>query len=87
MKVIVWDTYVKKQDGEIMHFDIIAPEYIREEAVIHKMGREHLATKNQADLSLTAKECRLCHQETATAEMLDSLHTKGYFIIEIEGCD
>jgi Domain of unknown function (DUF2024) len=24
MKVAVWDTYVNKKDGSIMHFDIIA---------------------------------------------------------------
>jgi len=87
MKVTVWDTYVKKQNGETMHFDIIAPEYIREEATIHKMGKEYLATKQYADLQLTAKECRLCHQEIASAEMLEGLHAKGYFIIEMEGCD
>ncbi|MCS4225946.1 DUF2024 family protein [Sphingobacterium sp. BIGb0165] len=87
MKVTVWDTYVKKQNGETMHFDIIAPEYIREEAIIHQMGKEYLATKQHADLQLTAKECRLCHQEIASAEMLESLHAKGYFIIEMEGCD
>lgn len=87
MKVTVWDTYVKKQNGETMHFDIIAPEDIREEAIIHKMGKEYLATKQHADLQLTAKECRLCHQEIASAEMLESLHAKGYFIIEMEGSD
>ena len=32
MKIAVWDTYVKKQDGSVLHFDIIVPdvEYARE---------------------------------------------------------
>jgi hypothetical protein len=25
MEVAVWDTYVTKKDGSVMHFDIIAP--------------------------------------------------------------
>jgi len=28
MKVAVWDTYVTKKDGSVMHFDIIVPEEI-----------------------------------------------------------
>lgn len=87
MKVTVWDTYVKKQDGNVMHFDIIVPEYIKEEAVIHRMGREYLASKNQQDQQLTSKECRLCHQETAMPEMEADILSKGYYIIEMEGCE
>lgn len=87
MKVTVWDTYVKKHNGDTMHFDIVAPECITEEAIIHKIGKEYLAEKNLPDLQLTAKECRLCHYATATAEMIDSLRRKGYLIIEMEGCD
>lgn len=30
MKVAVWDTYVTKKDGTIMHFDIMVPEQIRD---------------------------------------------------------
>lgn len=69
-----------------MHFDILAPECIKDEAVIHEMGKEYLATKSQAGQQLSAKECRLCHQEIASEEMLESLQTRGYYIIEMEGC-
>lgn len=34
MKVAVWDTYVTKKDGTIIHFDIIVPEAIRENTII-----------------------------------------------------
>jgi len=87
MRVAVWDTYVKKENGETMHFDIIAPESIKDEATIHKMGKEYLATKNQQDQPLTAKECRFCHQEIASEEMQQSIDNNGYYIIEMEGCD
>ena len=30
MEVAVWDTYVKKKDGTVMHFDILAPSHQRD---------------------------------------------------------
>ncbi|WP_316833051.1 DUF2024 family protein [Pedobacter aquatilis] len=87
MRVAVWDTYVKKQNGEIMHFDIIAPESIKDADMIHKMGKAYLATKGEEEQPLTAAECQFCHQEVASDEMLESINQKGYFIIEMEGCD
>ena len=61
MKVAVWDTYVTKKDGSIMHFDIIAPEEIKDTTVIYGYGREYLKTKGQEGQPLTSKECRFCH--------------------------
>ena len=86
MKIAVWDTYVTKSNGEVMHFDILAPECIKDESIIHQMGKAYLSTKNQQDAVLTAKECRFCHQEIAAAEMVESIQRQGYFIIEMEGC-
>jgi Domain of unknown function (DUF2024) len=40
MKVAVWDTYVIKKDDSVMHFDIIAPSEIKDEATIYKYGKE-----------------------------------------------
>ena len=41
MQVAVWDTYVTKKDGAVMHFDIIAPDHIRDEKTIHAFGKEY----------------------------------------------
>ncbi|RYG01759.1 MAG: DUF2024 family protein [Chitinophagaceae bacterium] len=87
MNVAVWDTYVQKKDGGIMHFDIIAPSEIKDEKRIHGMGKEYLKIKGQDGQSLTAKECRFCHQEVVEGEMLKSIENRGYYIIEMEGCD
>ncbi|RYD82581.1 MAG: DUF2024 family protein [Sphingobacteriales bacterium] len=38
MQVAVWDTYVTKKDGSVMHFDIIAPSTIKDEATIFAYG-------------------------------------------------
>ena len=87
MEVSVWDTYVVKKNGDTMHFDIVVPDHIAEESIVHKMGKEYLVSKNQENQPLTSRECRLCHQEAASVEMESGIADKGYYIIEMEGCD
>lgn len=38
MKIAVWDAYVTKKDGTIMHFDILVPEEIKDSNVIYSFG-------------------------------------------------
>ncbi len=86
MKVAVWDTYVTKTDGTVMHFDIVAPTEIRDDATIHNYGKEFLKTKGQSGQALSAKECSFCHIESASEEMILAIKEKGYYIIEMQGC-
>jgi hypothetical protein len=86
MQVAVWDTYVTKKDGTVMHFDIIAPVDIKDETVIHTFGKDYLESVNQQDQPMTAKECSFCHIEKATAEMELSVLQKGFYIIEMQNC-
>lgn len=85
-KVNVWDTYVTKKNGEIMHFDIIAPVEVSDQAVIYSYGKAYLKTKGQEGQPLTSKQCRLCHVEVLRPEWEAAIAQKGYFIIEMEGC-
>jgi hypothetical protein len=87
MQVAVWDTYVTKKDGSVMHFDIIAPDHIKEEEIIYTFGKDYLQSKNQENQPLTAKECSFCHIEKATDEMVLSIQQKGYYIIEMQNCN
>lgn len=87
MKVAVWDTYVTKKDGNVMHFDIIAPEEIRDTTVIYSYGRDYLKTKGQDGQPLTSKECSFCHIETVKPQWETKIKQKGYFIIEMENCN
>ena len=86
MKVAVWDTYVTKKDGSVMHFDIIAPEEIKDTTIIYGYGREYLKTKGQEGQPLTSKECRFCHIESVRPQWEVEIKQKGYFIIEMENC-
>lgn len=87
MKIAVYDTYVKKKDGNTMHFDILVLDSMKDTVKIHGFGHQYLATKGQAGQPLTSKECRFCHIEQADAAIEQSVNEKGYFIIEMQGCD
>ena len=87
MQVAVWDTYVTKKDGSVMHFDIIAPDHIKEEEIIYTFGKDYLQSKKQENQPLTAKECSFCHIEKATDEMVLSIQRKGYYIIGMQNCN
>ena len=87
MKVAVWDTYVTKNDGKTMHFDILAPEEIKDTTVIYNYGKDYLKTKGQADQPLSAKECRFCHVENLRPNWEADIKKQGFFIIEMENCE
>lgn len=85
-KVNIWDTYVTKKDGTIMHFDIVAPIAVQETSTIYNYGKDYLKIKGQAGQALDARQCRLCHIEHLRPEWEKEINDKGYFIIEMEGC-
>lgn len=85
-RVNVWDTYVTKKDGSIMHFDIVAPVDITHTDTIYTYGKEYLKDKQQAGQALSSEQCRLCHIEQLRPEWEAEIQEKGYFIIEMEGC-
>jgi hypothetical protein len=87
MKVAVWDTYVTRKDGKIMHFDIIAPEEIKDTAVIYKYGREYLKSKGQEHQPLGSKQCRLCHVRQLQPQWEEAIRKNGYYIFELENCN
>lgn len=87
LKVSVYDTYVPKKQGGVMHFDILVATTEKDLEKIHGYGKEYLKSKGQEGQPLTAKECRFCHIENAKGAVEDSITAKGYYIIEMEGCD
>lgn len=84
--VNVWDTYVTKKDGSIMHFDILAPIGITDTATIYQYGREYLKTKGQEGQPISSEQCRFCHVEEVLPQWEDDLKEDGYYILEMEGC-
>ncbi|MCG8574654.1 MAG: DUF2024 family protein [Flavobacteriales bacterium] len=86
MEVAIWDTYVTKKDGDVMHFDIVAPRQIVDPSVIYNYGKEYLKEKGQEGQELSSEECKFCHVETLDPRMENEIIQKGYFIIEMENC-
>jgi hypothetical protein len=87
MKVSVWDTYVQRDDNRVMHFDILVPSEITDEETIFDFGKRYLKTKSFYTKQISAKECRFCHIEQATEQMITSIKNIGFYIIEMENCD
>lgn len=87
MKIAVWDTYVVKKDGAVMHFDILVPDNIGATDTVFSYGRQYLASKGQDGQPLSARECRFCHIEQGTPDMIASIEAQGYHIIEMQGCN
>ena len=86
MEVAVYDTYVPKKDGSAMHFDILVPDVVASKELVYQFGRAYLTSKGQEGQPLTAKECRFCHIEQPTEEILRVISAQGYYIIEMQGC-
>jgi hypothetical protein len=86
MKISIWDTYVEREQGIIMHFDIVVPEELKEKQRVVNYGMEYLRSKSLPFNKLSVKECRFCHFEVATPEIATSIAKNGFAIIEMENC-
>ncbi len=84
MSVAVWDTYVKKSDGSVMHFDIIVPSTLKDTVTIHRYGREYLTAKNEKDAKLDTEECQFCHIEDGGPDLRAAIQDRGYYILEMD---
>ncbi|HNP95825.1 MAG TPA: DUF2024 family protein [Cyclobacteriaceae bacterium] len=87
MKVAVWDTYVKREDGRQMHFDILVPDALHDEQAIFRYGKQFLSSKPFKTGQLTATECQFCHIEQASERVTSQIEKVGYAIIEMENCN
>ena len=85
MEVAVFDTYVRKPEGGLMHFDILVESGIKGNTV-YEYGKKYLVQKGYPHLKLTAKECRFCHIEDPTPEIARAIEHEGFAIIEMQGC-
>lgn len=87
MKLAVYETFVKKHNGSVMHFDILVPNSMVDLDQIYKYGREYLKLKGQGGRPLSGNECRFCHTMEMPGTALQEIKAKGHRIVEIEGCN
>lgn len=86
MEISVWDTYVPREDGKVMHFDILVPSSMADTDIIFGYGLEYLQSKHFRTGKLSSKECRFCHMQSAPQNVIESIEAEGYHIIEMENC-
>jgi hypothetical protein len=86
MKISVWDTFVTKDDGSIMHFDILVPAKVTASHIIQQYCHSYLKDKIKNPQKTEVIKCNFCHIEKASAPVLDHILEKGFAIIEIENC-
>ena len=86
MKVSVWDTYVKRDQDLIMHFDILVPSYLKNEETIIQFGATYLKSKPFKTGPLTSNECKFCHIEQTSETIIEAIKSNGYYIIEMQNC-
>jgi Domain of unknown function (DUF2024) len=86
MKIAVWDTYVTRKDGKVMHFDILVNEDLKDENQIFEYGKTYLKSVMQEGQNLTSKECNFCHIDKAPVEVEQQILNSGFSIIEMENC-
>ncbi len=84
MQVAVWDTFVKKQDGAVLHFDIIVPDHLKDPEVLFGFGQAYLALRGESGSKLDTEECRFCHIEQPGPEMIEAIERQGYYILEMD---
>lgn len=86
MKVSVYDTYVTKEDGKKMHFDILVPQTEKNMDTILGFGKKYLASKGMHDYQLTTEESKFCHIEDSVPKVNEDILAQGYSIVEMENC-
>lgn len=84
MKAAVWDTYIKKEDGNVMHFDVVVPESKSIMEILFNYAKEFLKSKGIFYAEIDTKNCQFCHIETLTDSMKSDIELKGYHIIEMD---
>ena len=75
MECAVYDTYVTKKDGKIMHFDVIVEAKTPHEKAI-EYGKEFLEEVGQGTQTMTQEECQFCHVQEAPPVVLRILKIK-----------
>jgi hypothetical protein len=85
MECAVYDTYVTRNDGKIMHFDVVVEANTSHEKAI-EYGKEYLLSVDQGGQKMTQEECQFCHVQEAPPMVKSDIESRGYYIQKMEGC-
>ncbi|MFN7663560.1 MAG: DUF2024 family protein [Inhella sp.] len=86
MQISVYDTYVQRPDGRLMHFDILVPSDAADRETVLLYGRRYLQGKGLPPNELKAEKCNYCHMASASPDVEDAIAAQGFAILEMENC-
>jgi hypothetical protein len=84
MKIAVFDTYAKTQDGKVLHFDVLMPDSDESLAVTYAEQWLREIGLDSGDVELTS--CRYCHNEDSAPGVIQIIREQGFYILQMEGC-
>ena len=85
MQCAVYDTYVKKKDGSVMHFDVVVEAKTPHEKAI-EYGKKYLESVGEGEQLMTQEECQFGHIQQAPPRIESDIQSSGYYIQKMEGC-
>jgi Domain of unknown function (DUF2024) len=86
MECAVYDTYVTKKDGRIMHFDVVVDATSTPYEKTIEYGKEYLAAVGHDGQKMTHEECQFCHIQAAPTFVEENIEQRDYWIQKVEGC-
>ncbi len=83
MEISLYDTVFKKEDWNLIKFDIIVPSEFKDIDKIYQFGNEFLKEEGiKAKKLISAEECDFCHMEIANEKISGEIKEKGYSIFK-----
>lgn len=86
MEIAVYDTYLPRPDGRVMHFDVLVPAEGHNLQQVLDFARRYVAGKGLPTFGLDAHACHFCHTEYGAAEARQAIERDGFAIIELAHC-
>ena len=83
MEISLYNTIFKKEDGNLLKFDIIVPSEFKDIDRIYQFRNEFLKKEGVlAKKLISAEECDFCHMEIANEKITEEIREKGYSIFK-----
>ncbi len=85
MKIDVYDSYARADNGGMIHFDVFVEQGTAKEKAF-EYGRFWLTKVGENPDGLDQSRCNYCHSEQANPDIENSIQEKGFYILQMEGC-
>lgn len=85
MKIDVYDTYARDNEGKKIHFDVLVESKTTKDQA-YQYALEFIKSIGSNNISLEQNMCNFCHSELSDDHTTEEIKQKGYSILQMEGC-